>query len=190
MFSINVARKKAAHHPLALKTEAEWDKNEFWGIFRASLVAMMPNVETAAPSRGSSDASMLSCCPKSSWPDGKAAVFLLCGQFRRPCWGSWVLAGGGAGEFWVTAQLLAIAGFASAAVSQFGSWDILATFPSRLAAISVFPNDPVRSLRCSCQTSHGNGLFLGQDLRWRRWLGSYLEKRGFGIHLSRTMAAF
>ena len=69
--------KKAANHPLALKREAEWKKKEFWEIFRTSA-------KTRAPCCGSLDSSMLSCCPESSWTDGKAAVFLLFCQFKDP----------------------------------------------------------------------------------------------------------
>lgn len=104
-------RGEAAHHPLALKVEA--------------------------------NASALSRRPTSSW-DGKAAVFLLCGQVEPAVmgllgppwgsWGSWVLPGWGAAGFWVTAQLRAVASFALAAAGQFGSCDVLTTFPSHLTS--------------------------------------------------------
>lgn len=189
MFSINVARKKAADHPLALKTEAEWDKNEFWGIFPASLVAMMPNVETAAPSRGSSDASMLSCCPKSSWPDGKAAVFLLCGQFNRPCWGSWVLAGGG----WGILGHSAAPGHRWLCFSRREPVWIL----GHSGHVSISP----RCHFCISQRSSKKFALQLSDVSWKRAFSRagpplaplarlLLGKRGFGIHLSRTMAPF
>lgn len=86
---------------------------------------------------------MLPCCLAATNPAAqieKLLFFFCASSLTSRDGGSWVLTGG-AVEFWVRAQPLAVAGFALAVVCQFGFCDILTTFPSHLPSLWALATD-------------------------------------------------